>query len=504
MVQEKLQSTKPSQDEKFTNQVLFFTAVLENKTDTVRELIRKDSTLLDATAEWKMAIKRQYWVGSTALDLAVGYGHSEMTDLLLGMGATVNTTNQSKMSPLHTASIMDRPQALQTLLSAGAKIDAKSANGQTALHVAAIRNRGEVVSLLLQNNAAVDAKDQHGRTPADWASLLGNQTIVDELIASGAKESHLRGPIIPASTIPVLLETGIKIIDFCAPLKRGGVNGVFTPFSGVGFMVIIGQIMRSVQKIHNGSVLLCGLNTDHPHEEFWDVHLRESDADSELNYFFEQTTDDPKQPLALLEKALAAMQELVQDEREVLLVLDSKLAMSAEVLKTIRTHLANQTSATVLVYGHHTVGVLPPALDELDSVLTFSGGRAAARLYPAIDPARSTSTLFDEELKDTPHAKAANKVRRLMTRYNELRHGYDAGGPETLWYIDDDPKLQETLTRARRLDRFFTQPFSSLEPWTGTLGEYVSLADTVRGCQEILAGKHDDADEDEFMYKGTI
>lgn len=504
MVSKELQSQRPSQDEKFANQVLFFTAVLDNERKTVRSLIQKDATLLEARPEWKMAIKRQYWIGSSALDLAVGYGYAEMVDLLVGMGSDVNALNRSKMSPLHTASIMNRPQVAQTLLTAGAKVDAKSAHAQTPLHVAAIRNRDEVVNILLKAGAKVNAKDQHGRTPVEWAALLNHSTIVEQLVAAGATQPSVKGLISPSSGTPELLETGIKIIDFCAPLKRGGINGIFTPYSGVGFMVVIGQIIRSVQKIHNGAVVFACLNTAHSHQEFWDVHLRELDAEKELTYCYEQSTDDPAQPLALAQRALGVVKDSAKDGREVLLVLDSKLASSSDVLDEIRSQLSTLTSASVLVYGHHTVGVLPPTLSDLDGLLTFSMGRAKAGLYAAIDPVRSTSSLFEKELKNTPHTQIADQVRLLMTRYDELRYPYDAGGPETLWYIDDDPNLEETLLRARRIDRFLTQPSFGLEPWTGTVGEYVSLADAIAGCQAILDGKYDDLEEKKFLFIGSI
>lgn len=503
MVQEKLQSSKPSRDDKFANQVLFFTAVLDNDTDAAKELIQKDAKLLEATAEWKMAIKRQYWTGATALDQAVGWGYGEMTNLLLGMGADVNAANKTQMTPLHTAAIMDRPELAEILIAAGAKVNAKSANEQTPLHVAAIRNRKKIVEILLKRGASVTLRDRQDRTAADWAALLGHQSIVKQLVGAGAKPPVVKKLMKPAYGVSELLETGIKIVDFCAPLKRGGVNGIFTPYSGVGFMVVVAQIVRSVQKIHRGAVIFSGLNTDHPHQEFWEIHLRESDADQDLTYFFEEATGDPAQPMALLQRVLGAAERLVDEGRETLLVLDGKLATSSEVQDAVRQRLSGFNGASALVYGHHTVGVLPPALRNLDSILTFSLGRALARLYPAIDPVRSSSTLF-EELKGTNHAQLRTRARRLMTRYDELRYPYDAGGPETLWYIDDDPTLQETLTRARRLDRFLTQPLSSLEPWTGTLGEYVPLEETIRGCEAILNGIHDDVAEENFEFVGAL
>lgn len=504
MVSEKLQSDKPSQDETFANQVLFFTAVLDNKVDAVRQLIQKDATLLEATPEWKMAIKRQYWIGSSALDLAVGYGYAEMTELLLGLGANINATNRSRMTPLHTAAIMGRPEQVATLLTAGANVDAQSAQAQTPLHVAAIRNRGEVVKGLLEGGADVGPADQQGRTPVEWAALLGHQAVVDQLVASGAAQPTVQRLIPPAAGHPQLLQTGMKIIDLCAPLKRGGINGIFTPYSGVGFMVAIGQIARSVQKIHNGAVVFACINTDHPHQEFWHVHLREADADQELTYVYEQSTGDPTQPLTLIEKALHVLRDKAAGDREVLLVLDGRLATAPDVLTTVRNELGQLSNATALVYGHHTVGVLPSTLTDLDSVLTFSMERAKAGLYAAIDPVRSTSSLFDAELAGTTHAQVVERVRRLMTRYGELRFPYDAGGPETLWYIDDDPNLEETLIRGRRIDRFLTQPLFGLEPWTGTIGQYVSLSDTVKGCEDILDGKYDEVDEEKFLFIGAI
>ena len=92
----------------------------------------------------------------------------------------------------------------------------------------------------------------------------------------------------------------------------------------------------------------------------------------------------------------------------------------------------------------------------------------------------------------------------MLRRYVDLHEAYERTGVDAFWYIEDDPNLRRDIARARRVQRFFTQPFSSAEPWTGTLGQHVSLTETMRGCQAILAGQYDHLPEDAFYFVGTI
>ena len=193
------------------------------------------------------------------------------------------TPDRNGMTPLHLATIMGQAANAQLLLDHGANSNALSAIGQTPLHQAVLRDNLRITEILLQNGAAVDRSDKEGRTPVDWAVIRNNEAMVDLLVSYGAHRpatlgvfgpapatppaafdvTHLLGTIVTSATaLPLmaeatgesaelsggaagapLLPTRIKIIDILAPLVRGGQNGIFTPLSGVGHQVVIGQLI---------------------------------------------------------------------------------------------------------------------------------------------------------------------------------------------------------------------------------------------------------------------
>ena len=138
--------------------------------------------------------------------------------------------------------------------------------------------------------------------------------------------------------------------------------------------------------------------------------------------------------------------------------------------------------------------------------MTFDYSRATYRLYPAIDPVRSTSRLVERGLVSPAHQQVAAAVKRLLQRYADLRPPMEQYQmtSDALWYIEDDPNVATDIHRARRLDRFLTQPFAGAEPWTGILGQLVPLAATLAGCQTILAGTVDALPEEVFTFVGAL
>src|SRR5262249_16706549 len=155
-------------------------------------------------------------------------------------------------------------------------------------------------------------------------------------------------------------------------------------------------------------------------------------------------------------------------------------------------------------HGHFTVGAEPAALADLDTVMTFDAALARQRLYPAIDPVWSSATLLATDQVEPQHRQVAQEVRRLLRRYADLHEEYERAGADAFWYIAEDPNLAHDIARARRVQRFLTQPFYGAEPWVGTIGQHVPLAETIRGCQAILAGQYDALPEAAFYFVGTI
>lgn len=509
MVQQTLQATRPSQDEQFAQRVSFFTAVLDGDVKQTQTLLRKNPALFTETAEWKFAIPRHYWTGATAIHLAASRGDVEMTQALLAHSpkATALTTRGTAMTSLHGAVLMQRSPLVQLLLDHGADVNAQNAAGQTALHIAAFRGDIEMAQHLLQHKARFDLTDKGGYTPTDLATLYHHGDFVKLLREQGAPLPMVTAPTPPRpDRDSAILCTGIKIIDLLAPIERGGTSALFTPASGVGLMVVLQQIMRNVQTVYDGHVVIAGLASHDKNEDYWRFILRETDADQHISYQFGGANESVQQQLQLAKQVQEQVISLRAEGKEVLLVVGSTLAGTEEVLSALSsvTGLADGTATTLLVFGHHTVGVEPAPLDTIGTAIAFGGLRVPMRWYPAVNEVRSRSHLFETTLRSTSHATVAAQAHRLLCRYADLHNGYEQAGLDNFWYIDDDPQLAETISRARRLHCFLTQPFFGIEPWSGRLGRYVTLAETIAGCQAILNGEVDQLLEEALLYVGAL
>jgi F-type H+-transporting ATPase subunit beta len=510
MMQEQLQANRPSQNDEFARRVQFFTAILAGDVTQMEQSLRQDRALLTAAVEWKMALKSGYWpMGSTALHLAVGRDDRAAAELLLAYGAPVDAKSRGDTTPLHHAAIMQRPQMARLLLEHGAEIDARTQIGQTALHHAALRGDQSTIQLLLDHHADMETVDREGHTAADLAALRGDRATIELLVKHGAAQpsvpAYLRQPSRPSKDDP-MLRTGIKAIDLLAPLPRGGIAGHFTPLAGVGFAVVLGEFVVSARELYDGYAFYLGLETINGYAESLPVGWQELAINDRVSYLFGSIEDSNDQRMKLVEQGVAAAKARCQAGQETMLLLDSNLACTPGVLPYLRanTGVTSGAAITTIVHGHHTVGVLPEVLADLKSVITFSDVLARLRFYPAIDPVRSYSHLFEQELAGSRHAQIAAQVRRLLQRYMDIHPVVESGGMEALWYIDDDPQMQQTILRGRRLQRFLTQPFYGAEPWTGIMGQLVPLEETLKGCEAILNGEVDHLPEEAFTFVGTI
>lgn len=549
MVQATLQQNKPSQDAEFAQTVHLFFALRDQDLATIKQLIGKNPALLTVQTEWQMALGHYYWpLGSTILQLAAATGSTAILAYLLAQPVDREAKNRSGMTPLHLATVMGQLDSVQLLLDHGADRHVRSMTGQTPLHQAAIRNYLTIAEALLQNGADVTLQDTTGRTAVDWAALHNHQAMIELLMTHGASQPQLLSPQAAPSPAPLtatrllgtivrskdevpsgpaplaapavppvrtpmpvdtqLLPTGIKMIDLLAPLARGGQNGIFTPLSGVGLQVVIAQLIHSVNALHGGYTVWLFLESDRRRAEEQKLLWREAGVDDKIVYVAGHSQEAPATHQQTIATGLAIAEEMQRGGHEVLLIVESRLAEIAGVLPALRarTSITPTAAITTLIYGNHTVGLLPEVYGALDSVLTFDYARAIHRLYPAIDPVRSTSTLLQRNLLSPTHQAVAATVKRLLLRYADLRSPMEQYKMDVnaLWYIEDDPALTTDITRARRLDRFLTQPFYGAEPWSGLPGQLVPLATILADCQSILAGSHDTLPEEALAFVGTL
>lgn len=511
-MQAELKTGKPSQSAEFKTQIDFFLALRDHDLDRIRKLVAQYPDLLQVQTEWKMALGHHYWpLGSTALHLTAATGDAPLLTYLLTQPIDINQNNRFGMTALHLAAMMKQPATAQLLLDRGADVNARSATSQTPLHHAVLRNDEEMVNLLLTHRADPKLTDAEGRTAVDWAVLRQNEAMVDLLVAHGATRpaTKLAQAIAPTASAPsTMLTTGIKIIDLLTPIPRGGQIGVFTPLAGVGLMVVLGQLIHSVSELYHGHTIWLFLADDKLRAEDQLLSWRESDVDDKMTFVAGRSSDPVAAQLQTVKDGLQTAEKLRQQGQEILLMVDSRLTLVEGVVPYLQSNVISGPGAaiTTLYHGHYSVGVEPAALQTLDAVITFDYTRAKQRLYPAIDPVRSHSQLLQGEQIELNHRQTAMEVKRLLQRYADLRQPMEAYnmGVDALWYIQDDPNLAPEINRARRLDRFLTQNFYGAEPWTGVIGELVSVEETVAGCRAILDGTVDTLPEDAFYFVGTL
>jgi len=342
--------------------------------------------------------------------------------------------------------------------------------------------------------------------------------------------------LIDQDTKSDLLETGIKVIDLICPFTKGGKVGAFGG-AGVGKTVVILELINNIAKQHGGFSVFAGVGersregNDLYHEMSEAGVINQQDlGKSKVALVYGQMNEPPGARLRVALSALA-MAEYFRDEKnqDVLLFVDNVFRFSqagSEVSAllgrtpsavgyqpTLSSEMgALQERITSTNKGSITSvqAVYVPADDltdpapantfaHLDSTIVLERAIAELGIYPAVDPLSSTSKALAPEIVGEEHYAVARGVQRVLQRYKDLQDIIAILGMDEL-----SPEDKLTVFRARKIQRFLSQPFHVAEVFTGTPGQYCSVGDTVRGFKEILEGKHDDVPEANFYMKGGI
>ncbi|MBV8719353.1 MAG: F0F1 ATP synthase subunit beta [Chloroflexi bacterium] len=327
---------------------------------------------------------------------------------------------------------------------------------------------------------------------------------------------------------PEQFETGIKVIDLIAPFRKGGKIGIFGG-AGVGKTVIIQELIRNVAQEHGGYSVFTGVGERSREGNDLYREMEESGVIDKVALVFGQMNEPPgvRQRVGLTGVTLA---EFFRDEgRDVLLFIDNifrftqagsevsallgRLPSAVGYQPTLANEMGQlQERITSTKRGSITSlqAIYVPADDytdpapattfaHLDATITLERAITERGIYPAVDPLGSVSTILTPRVVGEEHYDTAREVQRVLQKYKDLQDIIAILGIDEL---SDEDKL--TVQRARRIERFFSQPFNVAEVFTGVPGKYVSVADTVRSFKEILDGKWDHLPEQAFMYVGTI
>jgi F-type H+-transporting ATPase subunit beta len=330
------------------------------------------------------------------------------------------------------------------------------------------------------------------------------------------------------SGVTEVLETGIKVIDLICPVTKGGKVGLFGG-AGVGKTVLITELINNIAKEHGGTSVFAGVGERTREGNDLYYEMEESGVLDKTSLVFGQMNEPPGARLRVGLSGLTIAEGFRDEGKDVLLFVDNIFRFTqagAEVSALLgrlpsavgyQPNLAQemgglQERITSTKSGSITSvqAVYVPADDltdpapattfaHLDSTITLNRALTELGLYPAVDPLDSGSTILDPEIVGEEHYNVAREVQRILQRYKDLQDIIAILGMEEL--SDED---KQTVARARRLQRFLTQPFHVAEVFSGIPGTYVPLAETVKGVKEILEGKHDDKPESAFYMKGKI
>jgi F-type H+-transporting ATPase subunit beta len=330
-------------------------------------------------------------------------------------------------------------------------------------------------------------------------------------------------------TTPQLFETGLKVIDLIAPFMKGGKVGVFGG-AGVGKTVIIQELIRNIATEHSGFSVFAGVGErTREGNDLW-LEMKHSGVISQTALVFGQMNEPPGARLRVGLTGLT-LAEYFRDEegQDVLLFIDNifrftqagsevsallgRMPSAVGYQPTLATEMGNlQERITSTKKGSITSvqAIYVPADDytdpapattfaHLDSTISLERSISDQGLYPAVDPLASTSRILDPRVVGQEHYEVAREVQRVLQRYKDLQDIIAILGIDEL---SEDDKL--TVARARKIQRFLSQPMFVAEAFTGREGKYVPIGETVRGFKEILEGKHDSLPEQAFYMVGAI
>ena len=302
-----------------------------------------------------------------------------------------------------------------------------------------------------------------------------------------------------------ILETGIKVVDLIAPYSRGGKIGLFGG-AGVGKTVLIMELIHNIATQHGGYSVFSGVGErTREGNDLWN-EMKESGVIDKTALVYGQMNEPPgaRMRVALTGLTMAEYFRDVQNQ-DVLLFIDNIFrfiqAVGSLQERITSTKKGSITSVqAVYVPADDLTDPAPAAtFAHLDATTVLSRQIAELGIYPAVDPLDSTSRILDPHVIGQDHYEVARGVQAILQKYNELQDIIAILGMEEL---SDEDKL--TVARARKIQRFLSQPFFVAEQFTGTPGKYVPLKETIRGFKEILAGKYDDLPESAFYMVGSI
>ena len=355
---------------------------------------------------------------------------------------------------------------------------------------------------------------------------------VDERGPIGEKEKwviHRAAPTYSEqSSTTEILETGIKVMDLICPFAKGGKVGLFGG-AGVGKTVNMMELINNIAKAHSGLSVFTGVGERTREGNDFYHEMQESKVIDKVSMIYGQMNEPPGNRLRVALTGLTVAEKFRDEGLDVLLFIDNIYRYTlagtevsallgrmpsavgyqptlAEEMGVLQERIASTKKGSIT----SVQAVYVPADDltdpapattfaHLDATTVLSRQISSQGIFPAVDPLDSTSKILTPEVVGNEHYETARGVQKILQRYRELQDIIAIMGMDEL---SDEDKL--TVSRARKVQRFLSQPFTVAEQFTGMQGKYVPVRETVRGFKEIIEGKHDDVPESAFLFAGTI
>lgn len=340
---------------------------------------------------------------------------------------------------------------------------------------------------------------------------------------------HRKAPaFVEQATNTEMLETGIKVVDLLCPYQKGGKIGLFGG-AGVGKTVLIQELIRNIATEHGGYSVFTGVGERTREGNDLYHEMMDSGVIEKTTMVFGQMNEPPGARMRVGLTGLTMAEYFRDQGQDVLLFIDNifrfsqagsevsallgRIPSAVGYQPTLATEMgALQERITSTTHGSITSvqAVYVPADDltdpapattfnHLDAKTVLSRSIAEIGIYPAVDPLDSSSRILDPRVVGEEHYEVASKVKHILERYKELQDIIAILGVDEL--ADEDKLI---VARARRIQKFLSQPFTVAEQFTGMQGRYVPIKETIRGFKEILEGKHDNVPESAFLFAGTI
>lgn len=420
------------------------------------------------------------------------------------------------------------------------------ANGETSrvvLEVEQHLGNGMVRSIAMDTTDGLARGTDVVDTGAPISVPVGKQTlgrifnVLGETIDDGKfLDEETRSPIhriapeyLSQATKVEILETGIKVIDLICPVLKGGKVGLFGG-AGVGKTVVIQELIHNIASNHGGYSVFAGVGERTREGNDLYHEMKDSGVLDKVAMVFGQMNEPPGARLRVALSGLTMAEHFRdQENKDVLLFIDNifrftqagsevsallgRIPSAVGYQPTLSTEMGGlQERITSTDKGSVTSvqAVYVPADDltdpapattfaHLDSTVTLNRSLSEIGIYPAVDPLDSSSTILDPNIVGKEHYTVAREVQRILQRYKDLQDIIAILGMEELSDAD-----KELVARARKIQKFLSQPFFVAEQFTGSKGQYVPLSETIRSFKEILEGKHDSKSENEFYMKGAL